>query len=274
MFPLPKIEKPLTAITFGWCRKDLESKIANGTINKIGERQDALTGRDFKERPTIGATDSQGARRNVMSTQGSGNGQRAQEGNRLARIDFNEQLWETRQGMEGSDMEEQGVDDQDGTIFDKTTKLYEDYKAAEGGIADQWARETSSMLHLDWQDHPTELSHYSHGDCGGLGFTSTMEKNLGMEMSNQAYQSHQQQAFQPYQQQAFQRTEPIPNQEWKLAGNGLVAAGTGLLPGSGVGDLGTAASETDGNLSSQPPDIKWDEWVNEDYDDEGYFHFR
>ena len=169
--------------------------------------------------------------------------------------------------MDISDEEEQIGDDEDGNMFGKTTKLYEEYKAAEGGIADQWAREANSKLQLNWQDDPTHLSHDSHGDNGGLGFLSTVEKELGKEASNQTYQ--------PHKQPTFMRADSIPTQDWENDGTGLIGngVGAGFWPGMGAQDAGTGASEAHVDEASQPSDINWSEWVNEDYDEEGYFHF-
>jgi hypothetical protein len=199
------------------------------------------------------------------------------------------------------------MDDVDsGTLFDKTTKLYEEYNLAYGTVADKWVREANSTLQLNWQEHPTELSQYSHGDCGGLGFTSTMERKLGKEPSNQKYL--------PRKKPDFSRTESVPTQDWEVASvspvggfHGVAEPGADLsqtltvdalyVPGGlrghgevefnreyGVGSFATGvgvgariglggASEDFGlaspkPMSSQPANIYWADWVNEEY-----FHF-
>jgi hypothetical protein len=157
--------------------------------------------------------------------------------------------------MEDSDEEGDVGGDRDGTLFHKTTKLYEEYKLADGGIADRWAREANSKLHLNWQEHPAALSHYSHGDCGGLGLTSNMEKKLGMEPSNQKYQARKQ--------PAFAQTEATPTRNWEVV--------AGISPVRGDDDFEMVISPTD--LSLQPDSVKWSDWVDEVYDDEGYIHF-
>ena len=251
----------------GWCRRALESQIADGKVNRPGRHHDGLTGQASEKQISDGATKSQGARRKVTSKADANNEGRTQGGFAPARGEYDEYLLEPHQDMEISEEEEQIGDDEDGNIFDKTTKLYEEYKSAEGGIADQWAREANSKLQLNWQDDPTQLSHYSHGDVGGLGFLSTMEKKLGMEPSNQTYQ--------PGNQSASMRTDPIPTQDWETDGTGLIGngAGGGFWPGFGIQDAGTGESEAHVDVDSQPSDINWSEWVNEDYDEEGYFHF-
>lgn len=153
--------------------------------------------------------------------------------------------------MEDSD-EEGDVGD---TLFDETTKLYEEYKLADGSIADRWAREANSKLQVNWQEHPAALSHYSHGDCGGLGLTSNMEKRLGMEPSNQKYQARKQ--------LAFAQTEATPTRNWEMMAS--------IGPVRGDEDFETVISPTD--LSLQPGSVKWSDWVDEVYDDEGYIHF-
>lgn len=59
-----------------------------------------------------------------------------------------------------------------------TAKIYEGYKRVDETIAGKGARDPNAKLQLNWLDHPTD------GDCGGLGFTSTMQKKLGREPSN------------------------------------------------------------------------------------------
>ena len=78
--------------------------------------------------------------------------------------EYEEHLLEIQLEMEDSDEEEDVGDGRDGTFFDETTKVYEEYKLADGSIADRWAWEANSKLHLNWQEHATTLSHYSHGD--------------------------------------------------------------------------------------------------------------
>jgi len=157
--------------------------------------------------------------------------------------------------MEDSDEEGDMGDDRNGTLFHKTTKLYEEYKLADGSTADRWAREANSKLHLNWQEHPAALPHYSHGDCGGLGLTSNMEKKLDMEPSNQKYQARKQ--------PAFAQTEATPTRNWDTM--------TGISPARGGEDFEMVISPTD--LSHQPDSVKWSDWVDEVYDDEGYIHF-
>lgn len=158
--------------------------------------------------------------------------------------------------MGDSAEEDNGEDDENGILFHTTTKLYEEYKLTDGSAADQWAREANSKLQLNWQDHPTELSHYSHGDLGGLGFMSTMEKKLGMVPSNQTYRPQTHSSSRPI--------EPIPTQDWELAGVGGTGGFQGVVK-SGA-DLG-------GGMSSLSSHLHWNNWVNDDYDDEGNFHF-
>jgi hypothetical protein len=146
--------------------------------------------------------------------------------------EFEDYLFEIQQEIKDSDEEDNARDDQNGTLFGKNTKLYEDYKLTGGSIADQWVREAYSKLQLNWWTHPTELSHYSHGDCGGPGFTSTMEKKLDMKLSNQTYQ--------PRTQQVFIRTELISTQDWELVGVGPTRGF------HGVAKPGTDLSNTDG----------------------------
>jgi hypothetical protein len=146
----------------------------------------------------------------VVNLQGLDKGRRAESRASPARDEYEDHLLKIQQEMEDSDEEDDLGDDQERTLFDETTKLYEDYKLRQGSIADKWAREANSKLLLNWREHATELSHYSHGDCGGLGFTSTMEKKLGMEHSNQKYQLSKQ--------PGFTLSEPVPTQDWEVVG--------------------------------------------------------
>lgn len=72
-----------------------------------------------------------------------------------------------------------------------TAKIYEGYKRVDETIAGKGARDPNAKLQLNWLDRPTDLSRHSNGDCGGLGFTSTMQKKLGREPSNWTYQTSQ-----------------------------------------------------------------------------------
>ena len=88
-----------------------------------------------------------------------------------------EHLLEIQQEMKGFNEAECVGSNQHGTIFEKITRLYKEYKLAGGTLADDWAREANSNL------HSTLPSHYSHGDCDGLGFTSSREKKLGINLT-------------------------------------------------------------------------------------------
>jgi hypothetical protein len=251
-----------------------------------------------------------------MTLRGLNKGQRANSQTSLPHDEYEDNLLKIQLEMEDADEEDNLGGDQKGTLFDETTKMYEDYKLSQGSIADRWARDSNSKLLLNWREHATELSHYSHGDCGGLGFTSTMEKNLGMEFSNQKYQAHKQ--------PVFTLSESIPTQDWEVFGispigdfhrvakpgadlsqtltadalygsEGLtdcgevdfnfehgvsaigVGGGAGAAAGVGLGlgghseSFGQACPQAD--MTSTPAHIHWSDWVNEDYDEEGYFHF-
>jgi hypothetical protein len=163
----------------------------------------------LKQRISNKATRSPGGSVDTITTQDLDKGRSARGHVSSANEEYEERLLEIQQEMEDSDEEEDVGDDLDGSLFDETTKLYEKYKLVDGSIANRWARETNSKLQLNWQEHPTELSHYSHGDCGGLGLTSNMEKKLGMEPSNQKYQAQKQ--------PAFAQIEAIPTQDWEVA---------------------------------------------------------
>lgn len=164
-------------------KRTLEQRISNKATRSPGESVDAITTQDLYKGRNDGGY--------VLS----------------AYHKYEEHLLEIQQEMEDSDEEEEVGDDRDGTIFDATAKLYEEYKLVDGITADRWARGANSKLQLNWQEHPTTLSHYSHGDCGGLGLTSNMEKKLGMEPSNQKYQAQKQ--------PTFAQTEAIPTQDWE-----------------------------------------------------------
>ena len=167
-------------------KRALEQRVSNKATRSPGKSVDAITTQDLDK----GRND----RGYVLS----------------AYHEYEEHLLEIQQEMEDSDEEEEVADGRDGTPFDATTKLDEKYKLADGIIADRWARGANSKLRLNWQEHPTTLSHYSHGDCSGLGLTSNMERKLGMEPSNQKYQAQKQ--------PTFAQTEAIPTQDWETAG--------------------------------------------------------
>ena len=95
-----------------------------------------ITRRAFETQTLEGATRSQAAHRDVSWIQDVDNGRRARSGIALARDEYDEHLPEIQQEMEGSDEETYVGDDQHGTLFDKTTKLYEDHKLTDGSIAD------------------------------------------------------------------------------------------------------------------------------------------
>lgn len=166
-------------------------------------------------------------RRNVPITRGTGTGRGAQGWTAPVNDEFEDHLLKIQQDMDDSDEDENLEDDDSGTVFDKTTNLYEEHKLADGTMADKWATETNSVLQLNWREHPSQLSHYSHGDCGGLGFASTMEKKLGQELSNQAYQ--------PQKPPDFARTDSIPTQDWEVTGVGPVGGFHGVVkPGANL----------------------------------------
>jgi len=172
----------------GWQRRVLESQIAEGKISGPERRRNTMPKRALEQRISNEATRSPGRSVDTITTQDLDTGRSAGGHVSSAHDEYEEHLLEVQQEMEDSDEEGDMGDDRNGTVFDETTKLYEEYKLADGSIADRWAWEANSKLQLNWQEHPTALSHYSHGDCGGLGLTSNMEKKLGMEPSNQKYQ--------------------------------------------------------------------------------------
>jgi hypothetical protein len=174
-------------------KRALEQRISNKATRSPGESVDTITTQDLDK--------GRHARGHVLSAHG----------------EYEEHLWGIQQEMEDSDKEEDVGDDRNGTLFDETTTLYEEYKLEDGSIADRWAREANSKLQLNWKEQPTALSHYSHGDCGGMGLTSNMEKKLGMDLSNQKYQAQKQ--------PAFAQTEAIPIQDWEMAGISPVRGG-------------------------------------------------
>jgi hypothetical protein len=61
---------------------------------------------------------------------------------------------------------------------------------------------------------------------------------------------------------AFAQTEATPTQNREMAGISLVR---------GDEDFEMVISSTD--LSLRPGSVKWSDWVDEVYDDEGYIHF-
>src|SRR5271154_5477699 len=172
----------------GWQRRVHESQIAEGKISSPERRRNTIPKRALEQRISNKATRSPGGSVDTITTQDLDTGRSARGHVSPAHDEYEEHLLEVQQEMEDSDEEGDVGDDHDGTLFHETTKLYEEYKLADGSTVDRWAREANSKLHLNWQEHPTALSHYSHGDCGGLGLTSNMEKKLGMEPSNQKYQ--------------------------------------------------------------------------------------
>jgi hypothetical protein len=239
---------------FGWQRRVLESQIAEGKISSPEGRRNKMSKRALEQRISNKATRSLGGSVDTITTQDLDAGRSARGHVSSAHDEYEEHLLEVQQEMEDSDEEGDVGDDCDGTLFDEATKLYEEYKLTDGSIADRWAGEANSKLHLNWQKHPTTLSHYSHGDCGGLGLTSNMEKKLGMEPSNQKYQVRKQ--------PALARTEATQTQNWEMAG---------ISPVRGDEDFEMVISPTD--LSLQPGSVKWSDWVDEVYDDDGYIHF-
>ena len=178
---------------FGCQRKVLESQIAEGKISGPEGRRNTMSRRALEQRVPNKATRSPGESLDAIATQDLDE-ERNDQGYVLpAYHEYEEHLLGIQQEMEDSDEE-------DGTPFDATTKLYEEYKLTEGSTADRWAREVNSKLQFNWREHPTTLSNYSHGDCGALGL---MEKNLGMEPAQR--------------QPAFAQTEAIPTQDWERA---------------------------------------------------------
>jgi hypothetical protein len=193
----------------GWQRRVLKSQIAEGKISGPEGRRNMMSKRALEQRISNKATRSPGESVDAITTQDLDKGRNDRGYVLPAYHEYEEHLLEIQQEMEDSD--EEGVgDDCDSTLFDATTKLYEEYKLVDGIIADRWARGANSKLQLNWKEHPTTLSHYSHGDCGALGLTSNMEKKLGMKPSNQKYQ--------PQKQPTFAQTEAIPTQDWETAG--------------------------------------------------------
>jgi hypothetical protein len=192
---------------FGWQRRVLESQIAEGKISSPEGRRNKMPKRALEQRIS---TRSLGGSVDTITTQDLDTG-RSTRGHVSSAYDkYEEHLLEVQQEMEDLDEEEDVGDDHDGTLFDETTKRYEEYKLADGNIFDRWAREANLKLQLNWREHPTALSHYSHGDCGGLGLTSNMEKKLGMEPSNQKYQARKQ--------PGFAQTEATPTQNREMVG--------------------------------------------------------
>jgi hypothetical protein len=199
---------------FGWQRRVLESQIAEGKIRGPEGRRNMMSKRALEQRISNKATRSPRESVDTITTQDLDEGRNDRGYGLSAYHEYEGRLLEIQQEMEDSDEEEEVGDGRGGTLFNATTKLYEEYKLADGSIADRWAREANSKLQLNWQEHSTTLSHYSHGDCGGLGLTSNTEKNLGMEPSSQRYQAQKQ--------PAFAQTEAIPTQDWEMAGIGPV----------------------------------------------------
>jgi hypothetical protein len=187
-------------------RKALKDQIAEGKISSPGGRRNAMSRRAL-EKPISNQEASPGGI-DTITTQGLDKGRSDRGHVSSARGECEEYPLKVQQEMDDLDEEEDEGDDHGGALFDKTTKLYEEYKAADGSIADRWTRKANSKLLLNWQEHPTALSHYSHGDCGGLGLTSNMEKKLGMEISNQKFQAQKP--------AAFARIEAIPTQGWEM----------------------------------------------------------
>jgi hypothetical protein len=195
---------------FGWQRRVLKSQIAEGKISGPEGRRNTMSKRALEQRISNKATGSPGGIVDAITTQDLNKGRNDGGYVLSAYHEYEEHLLEIQQEMEDSDEEEEIGDDRDDTPFNATTKLYEEYKLVDGIIADRWARGANSKLQLNWQEHSTTLSHYSHGDCGALGLTSNMEKKFGMEPSNQKYQAQKQ--------PTFAQTEAIPTQDWETAG--------------------------------------------------------
>ena len=74
------------------------------------------------------------------------------------------------------------TNDDDPGIFDQTSELYEkdfeDTHDPQNAARHQWRD-----LQLSWQDHPW-LSHYSHGDAGGVGMPSNLQRRLGLPVQH------------------------------------------------------------------------------------------
>jgi hypothetical protein len=236
---------------FGWQRRVLQSQIAEGKISSPERRRNKMPKRALEQRISNEATRSPGGSVDTITTQDLDTGRSARGYVSSAHDEYEGHLLEVQQEMEDSGEEGDVGDDRDDTLF---AKLYEEYKLADGSTADRWAKEANSKLQLNWQEHPTTLSHCSHGGCGGLGLTSIVEKKLGVEPSNQKHQARKQ--------LAFAQTEATPTQNWEMAA---------ISPARGDEDFEMVISPTD--LSLQPDSVKWSDWVDEVYDDEGYIHF-
>ena len=144
---------------FGWQRRVLKSQIAEGKISRPEGRRNVMSKRALEKRISNKET-SPGGSVDAITTQDLIKGGSDRGHISSVHDEYEEHLLEIQLEMEDSDV----GDGRDGTLFDETTKVYEEYKLADGSIADRWARETNSKLQLNWQEHATTLSHYSHGE--------------------------------------------------------------------------------------------------------------
>ncbi len=131
----------------------------------------------------------------------------------------------------------------DDSIFDVTTNLFEDHLLNSGSITDQFnARQAAAVAPINWTQHDEQLSHFSHGDVGGLGIQSNLARRLGVDIVQQ--NSRRPETFA----HAMQATEDllnanpharafsdlnVPCQDWERNWN-VMPATTGPTAGVGV----------------------------------------